>query len=542
MRSQLQAGWTAGHVVLLVALLSAAGGALAQDRAPIPFFQPDPDGPEVTLTVHFVATGETRVLTGRELLAGSREVYLRSATVAGVFNGGRFWNSSLRQMDLKVGEAMFRVTADSRLVQAPDGHVLLPVPVLDHSGEIWLPLSLLLDVVGPALGDRIAWDPETSRLQLGVTEHTVLRLWTEVLGRATAVHVSCRDPLGYRVHSPRAGVIELKIYGGDVNTGAVAEARRRGLLLSARSRQHRDDVVVTLQVDELVSRFRSYAADEGREIVVVLEEEQVASMPSPVPRGQARVNIDEGPRDVTHEMQLRTVVIDPGHGGHDVGAVGRLGILEKDVNLGVARELRRFLRRESDLEVVLTRERDEHVELADRAEAANRAGGDIFLSLHCNSWFNEGARGLETYFLSPARSDWAKSVEATENAAHGEPEDVEFIVWELVQNRFIASSSRLAEIVQSEVAADLSVPDRGVRQAGFRVLVGAYMPAVLIELGFLSHPQEERRLGENDYQRRLAAALGRAVLSYRESLSLVEETPVGEDAEFDDSSDQDGGY
>jgi len=522
MRSQLQAGRTVGRALLLMALLGAAGAALAQDTAPIPFFQADPSGPEVTLTVHFVVTDETRVLPGRELLSGSREVYLRSAAVAAVLNGGRFWNSTLRQMDLKVGEASFRVTADSRLVQAPGGHVLLPVPVLDYAGELWLPLSLLLDVIGPELGDRIAWNPETRRLRLGVVEHTVLRLWSEALGRATAVHVTCRDPLGYRVHSPQPGVIELKIYGGEVNSGAVAQAQRRGLLLSARSRQQREDVVVTLRVDQLVSRFRSYAADEGREIVVILEEEQGTSLPSPVPRGQARVNIDEGPRDVTHEVRLRTVVIDPGHGGHDVGAVGRLGILEKDVNLGVARELRRFLRRESDLEVVLTRERDEHVELADRAETANGADGDIFLSLHCNSWFNQGAHGLETYFLSPARSDWAKSVEAAENAAGGEPEDVEFIVWELVQNRFIASSSRLAEIIQSEVTSGMGLPDRGVRQAGFRVLVGAYMPAVLIELGFLSHPAEERRLGDSDYQRRLAASIGRALLAYQESLAVVE--------------------
>lgn len=529
MRTQPRSVGTTAPACLLLVLLGAVAPATAQDGAPLSLIQADPAGPEVTLTVHNVATDETRALVGRELLSGSREVYLESATVASILNGARFWRADLRQMDLKSGETVFTVTADSRLVRGPAGDLLLPAPVLDHGGELWLPLSLLLDVVGPALEDRIAWDPDLRRLRLGVVEHTVLRLWTETLGRTTVVHVACRDPLGYRVHSPRAGIVELKIYGGEVNTAAVGQTRRRGLLLSARSRQQRDDVVVTLRVDDLVSRYRSYATDEGREIVVVLEEEQVSSLPSPVPRGEARVNIAEGPRDVTHEAPLRTVVVDPGHGGHDVGAVGRLGILEKDVNLAVARELRRFLRRESDLEVVLTRERDEHVELADRAETANRESGDIFLSLHCNSWFNEGAHGLETYFLSPARSDWAKSVEAKENAAAGEPEDVEFIVWELVQNRFIASSSRLAETIQSEVTDDLGLPDRGVRQAGFRVLVGAYMPAVLIELGFLSHPREERRLGERDYQRQLAASIGRAILVYRDALGVEADPPDAED-------------
>jgi N-acetylmuramoyl-L-alanine amidase len=93
---------------------------------------------------------------------------------------------------------------------------------------------------------------------------------------------------------------------------------------------------------------------------------------------------------------------------------------------------------------------------------------------------------------------------------------VEFIVWELVQNRFISSSSQLAETIQNDVTRDLGMPNRGVRQAGFRVLVGAYMPAVLIELGFLSHAREEKRLGESSYQRELAKAIGDAILSYRE--------------------------
>ncbi|RKZ12438.1 hypothetical protein DRQ50_11945 [bacterium] len=513
------------------------GSAGAQQTSPLQFFQPDLEAPPVALTVHFAATGETRAIAGRELLAGSREMYLRSATVATLLNAGRFWDSGMRRLELKVGQVGFTVTADSRLVTTSEGQTLLPVPVLDNRGDLWLPLTLLVDVVGPALGDRLRWDAQTRRLTLGVPEYTVLRLRSEILGRATAVHIHCRDPLGYRTESPQPGVIELKIYGGDVNAAAVGQTRRRGLLLSARSRQQRDDAVITFRVDDLVSRYRTYTADEGREIVLVLEEEQIASMPAPVPRGRAQVNIDAAPRDITHVEELRTVVIDPGHGGHDVGAVGPHGILEKDVNLAVARELRSWLKRESDLEVVLTRERDEHQDLAARAEAANLADGDLFISLHCNSWFNDSAHGLETYFLSPAQSDWAKSVEAAENAAGGgaPADDVEFIVWELVQNRFISASSHLAETIQAQVTSDLDVPDRGVRQAGFRVLVGAYMPAVLVEMGFVSHAGEERRLGDRRYQQRLAASLGRAVLAYREATALVE-------VEADDGEEDHGGW
>ena len=518
--------WFLSAVLLggfLVVAAAAQTGGTPDDiyDDPVAFARINPTAEGIPLTIKYQATGETRRAMGRYLLAGSQEMYLRSEAVATILKAGRYWQGELRHLDLKVGAKSFRVTAGSRVVVSEDGEMLLPVPVLDHDGDLWVPMVFLELVVGPQTRERVAWNPEEKQLVLGSADYSVARLEVEVLGRTTAVHVYCREPLGYRTSSPRSGVIDLKIYGGEVNTSAVRSAGRRGLAQSVSSRQFSDHAKITINVDQLVGRYRTYTADQGREIVVVLEEEQVSSMPDPVPRGHANVNIEQGPVDVTNRIDVQTVVVDAGHGGHDVGAVSSRGIMEKDVNLAVAKELRRYLEKESDLKVVLTRDNDTYLELPDRAEIANSSGGDLFLSLHCNSWFNDGAHGLETYFLSPAQSEWAKSVEAAENQAgrpngpDGDPDDVEFIVWELVQNRFISSSSQLAETIQNEVTRDLGLPNRGVRQAGFRVLVGAYMPAVLIELGFLSHAQEEQRLGDGSYQRDLARAIGDAILNYR---------------------------
>ena len=269
---------------------------------------------------------------------------------------------------------------------------------------------------------------------------------------------------------------------------------------------------------------------------MVLEEAEVTALPEPTPRGKLRVKVEERPVDVTHTIDVRTVVIDPGHGGVDVGRIGTGGVLEKNVNMGVARELKRHLERNSDIEVVLTRNKDILLGLAERAEIANKAQGDLFISLHCNGWFSPGARGIETYFLSPAESDWSKSVAAAENQGLEDsgvvPEDVTFIVWELVQNRFISSSSDLAEIAQHKLVARTGAPDRGVRQAGFRVLVGAYMPAVLVEMGFLSNSSEERRLNERSYQRDLARALSEAILEFKERYAHTVRTVGSDDEEW----------
>ncbi len=524
---------------LLVTMLWASAVSWAQEAPapvvegdayldPMAYMRVDNSAGDLPLTVRHQATGETRMIEGRLLLAGSQEMYLPSATVATVLKAGRFWQGKLRRLTIKIGSRSFILTGNNRLVVTDEGEALLPVPVLDHAGDLWLPMTLIETVMGPQIQERVSWDPVSRRLDLGSAQYNVTGLTVERLGRSTAVHIQCSSPLGYRASSPESGIIELKIYGAEINTTRVAKKGRRGLVLGASSRQHSEYATVKVRVDELVGHYRTYTADGGSEIVLVLEEEQVSAMPSPVPHGHASVNIEPGLVDMTNTIRVRTVVIDPGHGGHDAGAVSNRGILEKNVNLGVAKELQRYLRRESDLNVILTRDRDEYMELADRAEIANGSEGDLFISLHCNSWFNDGAEGFETFFLAPAKSDWAKSVEAAENGAGQEPGDVEFIVWELVQNRFISSSSQLAEVLQKDVCESLMLNNRGVRQAGFRVLVGAYMPAVLVEMGFLTNAAEEKRLGDSSYQRRMARALGQGILEYSRQMAA---TSVGESDE-----------
>ncbi len=497
------------------------------DLDPLAFSQLDPAGPTQDILVKDRGTGTNQVIQGRLMLVGSREIYLNSATVATLFQGTRFWDGRLGTLDLKSADRNFSFTAGTRVVRGPDGVTLLPVPVLLFEDELWLPLVAVTDVLAPGLGSRLDWDADKGQLILGAQEHNITRMTCEVLGRTTVFHVFCSEPLGYRATGTRDGNIELKIYGGELAPGVATRVPVRGMLKGVSGRQRSGHVLLVLSVDELVGHFRTYTADEGREIAVVLEEEQVSALPEPVPRGRVDVNINSGPVDVTHDLRVATVVIDPGHGGHDMGAVGPDGIMEKDVNLAVARQLRSYLQHQSNLKVVLTRQSDSFVELDDRAALANTSGGNLFISLHCNSWFNSSASGLETYFLSPARSDWARSVAAAENGAGKEggldvPDDVEFIVWELVQNRFISSSSHLAEVIQNSVGADLGLGNRGVHQAGFRVLVGAYMPAVLVEMGFLSNAREEQRLGDASYQQRLAKALGDAILSYRKEMETLQ--------------------
>ncbi|MDD5719367.1 MAG: N-acetylmuramoyl-L-alanine amidase [Candidatus Krumholzibacteria bacterium] len=508
-------------------LAQAPPPAAGQPDDPLSWRRLDPAAANETVAVEDRTLGRTKTVAGRRLLVDSQEIYVRSAVAAELLQASRLWQAVSRRLTLRVGERDFRFVDGSRLVASDQREMLLPVPVLYTDGDIWLPMVCLTAVLGPEAGLFVRWQAEERRLVLGQTEVNVTELQIQELTRATSVQLVCREPLSFRASSPEAGLIELKLYGGQADLARIRQDTPRGLVQSVRATQREGHSVVAVRVNELVTRYRTHTEQDGRHIVLVLEEEQVTALPEPVPRGPAEIAVTIGPVDVTRRLAIRTVVIDPGHGGSDPGVAGVGGLLEKDINLEVGLRLAEYLRQQG-LQVVLTRQDDRHLGLAERAEIANTAGGDLFISLHCNAWYNGAARGLETYFLSPAKSDWSQSVEALENRDHTAADDVEFIVWDLVQNRYISASSDLAEVIQAEVSHALGLPDRGVRQAGFRVLVGAWMPAVLIEMGFLTHPDEARQLRNDRYQRALARAVGDAILTYR---AQVERRVAGMTAE-----------
>ncbi|MBI1848258.1 MAG: N-acetylmuramoyl-L-alanine amidase [Candidatus Rokubacteria bacterium] len=221
---------------------------------------------------------------------------------------------------------------------------------------------------------------------------------------------------------------------------------------------------------------------------------------------------------------LRTIVIDAGHGGHDSGATGPGGLMEKDLVLDVARRVARLIEGELRVRVLFSRDGDHFVTLRDRTSFANRERADLFVSIHANAHREAANEGVETYFLSSEATDnAARQVAAAENsvvqlekpASRARMDVVKAILWDLAQSEFQAESSKLAEVVQDSMTRALRIPNRGVKQAGFYVLGGAAMPAVLIEIGFVTNPREERRLKESRYRDDIARAILAGLAEYK---------------------------
>lgn len=218
------------------------------------------------------------------------------------------------------------------------------------------------------------------------------------------------------------------------------------------------------------------------------------------------------------------VVIDPGHGGGDSGAVGPGNILEKDIALGVAKKLAGALEEKSGCKALLTRDGDSFVTLAERTAFANRVNADVFISIHANAAYRKKASGIETFFLSyEATDEDAARIAAIENNINEEEilgageaaDDLKAILFDLTETLSRHESSALAESVQMSLVNSLGGENRGVKQAPFLVLSRAAMPAILVEVGFISNPGEEKRLTLAREQERLAASIAEGVISYR---------------------------
>ncbi len=221
-----------------------------------------------------------------------------------------------------------------------------------------------------------------------------------------------------------------------------------------------------------------------------------------------------------------TAVVDPGHGGELTGAVSAKGDQEKDLTLQIARRVKRRLEA-LGARVVLTRTADARVPLANRAAVANALDADLFVSIHLNSMPTEASRrtssGVETYFLSADASDaGAEASAARENADRlaGEPapdpnDPVALILDDLQSTAALSGSSRLAYALHDKLVAALKAENRGVKQAPFYVLAGARMPAVLLEVGFISNDAEAERLRTPAHQEKIAAAVAEGVAAWR---------------------------
>lgn len=336
----------------------------------------------------------------------------------------------------------------------------------------------------------------------------------------------------------KPGRIYIDINHAKLGKGARDITIGDGLLKGARVGQYKPDVVRVVLDTENIRDYKVFPLSEPSRLVIDVRGErrteisrleesisaQAAAPPETKPVETAVVEKKTRPARKASISKIRRIVVDPGHGGHDSGAVGLNGIQEKDVVLAIALKLRALLKEELGLDVVMTRSTDVFIPLEERTAIANKVNADLFVSVHANAAPNRNASGIETYYLNLAKTEKAAQLAAKENGTSLEKVSVlQAILFDLMANYKLNDSAHLAEEVQKSLHKRArghypDVKNLGVKQGPFYVLVGATMPSILVETAFVSNAQEESRLKDPAYQSMTAEGILEGIRAYISSV------------------------
>ena len=448
--------------------------------------------------------------------------YLSVNDLVTELDGSMTFDDKTRSYEVKLKGRSAVFGLDAALAVVDTKLVSLGAPVRGHGSLAWAEPEFFQKVIGPMAGLSLSWDRATRTLSVrrGETAEITVEPSVADLGETTKVVLRFSQTPSYAVEKAADQVV-LHV----LNARLVMQPQEKPLESArvARLVVRGGDIAIVFRETNLVPNV--YALGAPPRLVV-----DVAKGGSPAPNG-TRLPAP-GP---TPAARAKTIVLDPGHGGVEEGAKGPGGLLEKDATLALTKTIQEVLQRRG-YRVVTTRLSDATVGLDDRAAQANAAKADVFLSIHCNASRAANAHGTEVYYLSLDASDraaalLAESENATRAATPGTAEknaavrDLDLILWDLAQNQHLSASARLAEIVQADFNRLLGITTRGVKQAPFRVLVGVNAPAVLVEVAFITNPDEETRIGSDGFRRQTAETLAGSLDTYFRTADAVAPVP-----------------
>ncbi len=476
---------------------------------------------------------EVTYLDGRparslEPLTADSLLYYRFDEIVSVLGGSWSWIPLRRRATLRVEQDSVAVTVDSPFFVVNSHGLHMTSPVLYRRGLVWVPGEFLLLTCRRLESIEIQWIHEADSLVIGHRDGDIHIASLRQDSLETSLGLVLPSQASWTISPVSGDSCTVTILDAILSLDEIDTLKTKAPLRRITAQQLLGRAYLTLHFTTTEISVHASQPSGGGLLTITVEEmaENAAPLSTRDPSGP-----------------IRTVVIDPGHGGEDHGTRSPQGIEEKDVALSLAKILAKLLRRRlPEAEVLLTRQDDIGIPLRKRAESANHWGGDLFISLHCNSSFNRSAKGFQVFFLSPAVTDQARAVAAMENAVIVLPEpepgfpdtSLAFSLWDMVQNAYLSASNDLARAITDAARSRLDTAVLKPAQASLFVLNGLDMPSVLIEVGYLSNPMEARRLRDQGYLEQVALAIAEGIESFeaerlRESNTeppLQQETPA----------------
>lgn len=486
-----------------------------------------------TATIFIQAQDHLEVVTNNGNF--SIPVYIRQGTIyfsvnhlAEVIGIEYKYDQQLGKIELSFPDKNFIVTSrDPFLVLASKDYkqkdiYQLPTSTYSFNDKIYIPLKYSLDILKNALKkdveyqepDRLMIKDENSSLSAAPKGLGIYGVELDEKANGTLVRIKSHQKISSYSSSFKQGVLTISLKNVHADITKFNNVSGEGLIKSIIAKNSGPDTEFKFKLSKDYTTSEVISAAGSNDVLITLHNKIFVR--------------NEDKEKYKEKWNFNVIVIDPGHGGKDAGATGVNGVKEKKVNLGIALKLGKLIEKKiKDVKVVYTRKTDKFVELYKRGKIANEANGNLFISIHCNSTPHKptNANGFEVYLLRPGRTKEAIQIAERENSViqyEDNPQryekltDENFILVSMAQSSYMKYSEKFADILNSEFNKELNIDSRGVKQAGFYVLVGAAMPSVLIETGFLSNRHDVKLLSSSKGQQKVADSIYLAIKKFKD--------------------------
>ena len=452
--------------------------------------------------------------------AGLAELERNKVKYVSISDAAKFLDSE-NDVNVRRGTGIMRLTNGdlnytifSPYIMVGDKSYNIRYDVIFHDGDFYAPIEYLALVIDRLLPENFVYLPAENLIRITPTAYNIKELTAQQKLNGLLIEVLITEELKFDVVKTDDYWLIITLYGGQIDTSFFNGRRPVKAIYDTKAYQFDNSAQLSVRLRPKDFTFVSKLRENPLRIQVMVKGEGFADTVLAYAPEQGHMR----------DNKIDVIVIDPGHGGDDLGAVGPSGTKEKDINLQVSKKLQSILE-DRGFDVILSRDSDRFVSLADRTRIANEAGADIFISIHANSSErNKKARGYISFFLSDAKTDQARAAAALENSSiqFETPEsrkdyvsDIDFILLDMVQSEFLQESSELAAMIEQNIQNQTAIESRGVDQAGFFVLNKAYMPSVLVETAFISNKDDEKLLKNGKVQQDIAVAIADAITSFK---------------------------
>ena len=432
-----------------------------------------------------------------------------------------FENIARQKIVLYIGNQRVKISNLSSFVVIDDQVFQMSKHALDKYDEIYVPAESFFSILKQSILPGLDYDAAKKLLSLNLIEFNINTVAIEQKSNGTILRVNTSRQFSDGDISSfvnNNGWFYLTVREGIIDTSMIKKTDTRGVVTKVTSNQFDESAQLAFRLRSDIIGHEVYQSSDPNAIVVTLR--------TPFKKLASHI------KDMKNRWRLDTIVLDAGHGGKDPGTIGRKGTTEKDIVLDITKRVGSLLEKNTHINVVYTREEDVFIPVWKRTIIANEANGKLFVSIHVNSNPNRSVRGFETYLLRPGKTDDAIEVASRENAVikmeegktrkkYNAMTGENLIMATMAQSMFMKESEDLAAYIQEALDPLLDSPNRGLKQAGFYVLIGASMPNVLVEVGFISNPNEERKLKSAAYRQKVAKGIYSGIMRFRKSREEV---------------------